>query len=87
MITFLSILGILALLGAIASLGALLTDGYRPVPTDWSRVRERRDEPELDPIVAPTPVAPTRTVAAAHAARPRRRTRGAARRVRTGATR
>jgi hypothetical protein len=69
MITFLSILGILALLGIVASVTALFTDGYRPVPTDWKRVRERNDSRRADPPPRvsrrATPPRATRTVAPA----------------------
>ncbi|WP_460773231.1 hypothetical protein [Microbacterium sp. GXF7504] len=84
MITFLSILGILALLGIVATISAMLGDGYRPAPTDWTQVHERRDEPGLDPIADDVATAPP---TAAHAAVPRRRAARRAARVRAGATR
>ncbi|MFT4307310.1 MAG: hypothetical protein QM604_10515 [Microbacterium sp.] len=64
MIVFLSILGVLAVVGVAATVVALLTDGYGPVATDWSRVRERDDDPE--------PARPTGEAADAEPGRTRR---------------
>lgn len=84
MITFLSILGILALLGVVASLAAMLNDGYRPVPTDWSRVHERRDDPAVDELARGTDPVPSHAAGTV----PRRAAaRRAARRARVNARR
>jgi len=61
MITLLSILGILALLGIVATLAAVLNDGYRPLPTEWTRVRERGDAVAADTTPQELPPAPPET--------------------------
>jgi hypothetical protein len=64
MITLLSILVILSVLGIVATVAAVISDGYRPIRTDWSRVPRRRASPadtttpddEPVPAVAPASV-------------------------------
>ena len=83
MVTFLSILGILALLGIVATLAAVLTDGYRPVPTEWNRIHDRGDD--LPPVTTEPEHAAVEETGAAHRADPVASRRRSARRTRRGA--